>query len=265
VEGLIERAVRSSFLAEVPEPALASLLERSIVVDVPKSSVLYRSGDPPRLALIVDGLVRVYLAEPAGTREVTVRYARRGDVMGVTLLGTGGPPLRVQLGVQALSSTRLLFFDVASVRALARGDARVAGLLGDQASRDAQALLAEVADVAFGTVRQRLARHLLDVATVARGGESPIVHLTQQELADAVGTARQVVTRALDDLRLEGILAPERGQVRLLDTERLFAEVEGLASYGTRLPDPADPSTQTRVPLPVGRSSSAPPDGARTG
>ena len=47
---------------------------------------------------------------------------------------------------------------------------------------------------AFGTVRQRIARHLLDAAIPGKQGH-PVVAVTQQDLANAVGSAREVVAR----------------------------------------------------------------------
>ncbi len=113
----VERAVRSSFLAGMSEKALASVMQHAIVLDVPRSSVLYRSGDAPRFAVVVDGLVRVYLGEPGGTRQITVRYARPWAALGATLLGTAGPPPWLELGAQTLAASRLVFFDVRTLRA----------------------------------------------------------------------------------------------------------------------------------------------------
>ena len=49
---------------------------------------MYRAGSDPRAALVVRGLIRVYLSSPGG-RQVTVRYARPGDVLGIAVLVSG--------------------------------------------------------------------------------------------------------------------------------------------------------------------------------
>lgn len=48
--------------------------------------------------------------------------------------------------------------------------------------------------------------------------------ITQQELADAVGTVREVIVRTLRDLRREGLLQTDRTGIVIADAERLLAE-----------------------------------------
>jgi CRP/FNR family transcriptional regulator len=48
-----------------------------------------------------------------------------------------------------------------------------------------------------------------------------VVPVTQQELADAVGTAREVVVRVLRELRRDGVVRTERGYIVILDPARL--------------------------------------------
>ena len=56
----------------------------------------------------------------------------------------------------------------------------------------------------FGSLRQRVARHLLDLAASHQQGRGLIVKATQQELADAVGSVRPVVARIICDFRTRG-------------------------------------------------------------
>jgi CRP/FNR family transcriptional regulator len=55
-----------------------------------------------------------------------------------------------------------------------------------------------------------------------------VVHATQQELADAVGTVREVVTRTLRGLREEGKVETRRDEIILLDPVALGDELSGL-------------------------------------
>ena len=57
--------------------------------DYPAGTTVYQPGSEPRAALVVRGLLRVFLASLEG-RQVTVRYARPGDVLGIAVL-VGGP------------------------------------------------------------------------------------------------------------------------------------------------------------------------------
>jgi DNA-binding IscR family transcriptional regulator len=75
-------------------------------------------------------------------------------------------------------------------------------------------------------VRQRVARHLLDVASTHQQGAALVAPLRQQELADATGTVREVVARVLRDLRDAGLVETTRAGVRILDPIGLHAEAE---------------------------------------
>ena len=71
---------------------------------------------------------------------------------------------------------------------------------------------------AFLPLRERLARVLLEKA---KGSKSHIVSATHESLASAVGTSREVATRALGKLEAEGVLRTGRKHIEILDMERL--------------------------------------------
>lgn len=48
--------------------------------------------------------------------------------------------------------------------------------------------------------------------------------MTQQELADAVGTVREVIVRLLRELRQEGLVRTERDRMVIVDPSRLIDE-----------------------------------------
>lgn len=89
-------------------------------------------------------------------------------------------------------------------------------------------VLEAYAGTAFGSVRQRLARHLLDLATAGQRDSALVAEVNHQALADAVGTAREVVSRSLQDLRAVGLIRTTRTGIVVLDPARL----EAVASSG---------------------------------
>jgi CRP/FNR family transcriptional regulator len=84
--------------------------------------------------------------------------------------------------------------------------------------------ITEIPGSAFGTVRQRVARHLLDLASTTQAGPALVVTISQQELADAVGSVREVVVRVLRELREEGYVETGHDGITLLDPQQLSAE-----------------------------------------
>jgi PAS domain S-box-containing protein len=108
---------------------------------------------------------------------------------------------------------------------LVETDANVARAVLAELSRRLEDVYATVADAAFGTVREKVARHLLALSGDGRPGERRIAPITQQELADGVGTMREVAARALRDLRRDGIIRTAPGSIEILDSARLAASL----------------------------------------
>lgn len=215
-EDRTQSAVDQSFLGTFPTETRQRLVAGAILLDLPAGAVLYRDNDAPRLGLVVSGLVRIFLTSAEG-RQITVRYARSGAIIGAPTV-ISGP---VDVSAQALTETALLMLDVESVRSLARADPAVAWSLAEEVTRRLNEVLDAFAGNVFGSVRQRVARHLLDLAADRQRGADLVAPVTQQALADAVGTAREVVARTLHDLRHAGLVDTSRNGVMVLDADRL--------------------------------------------
>lgn len=77
-------------------------------------------------------------------------------------------------------------------------------------------LLRVVDDVAFGRIDVRLAERLLVLA----GGNKEI-SATHQQIASELGTAREVISRVLNDFQKRGYIAQSRGRIALVDKPKL--------------------------------------------
>jgi CRP/FNR family cyclic AMP-dependent transcriptional regulator len=218
-------ALERSFLGRLPPHTVADLLEGQPVLDLPADTTFYREGDPPRAFLMLSGLVRLFLTARSG-REVTVRYGRPPDILGTALVIAG--PLDVN--AQTLSPTSVQEIDAQRLADASHDHAAVAFAVARELSRRLDETLHQIAINTFGTVRQRVATHLLDLATTAGRTDGRLAAgLSQQELADAVGSVREVVARALRDFRAAGLVATGTDEVLILDAVGLFEE-----SWGAR-------------------------------
>jgi CRP/FNR family transcriptional regulator, cyclic AMP receptor protein len=123
----VPAALAASSFARLPAPAIQRLLARARVVRTTAGSVTHREGEAAEhLELVVDGLVRVFVTAPDG-RTLTVRYCRRGALIGaVSLYATG---FRMPAGIQAVVDARLLYLCPDAVRRTAAEDPRVADAL----------------------------------------------------------------------------------------------------------------------------------------
>jgi CRP/FNR family transcriptional regulator len=205
-------------LASLPREVIAELTKGARRLRIPARSTIPHGGeDSPHLELVLAGLVRVQVSAADG-RSMTVRYCRHGALLGVaTLYAEVSRPF----GIQALSDAELLSLRPAIVRGWADRDPRVARALLTETSQRVLTFVAEFSGHAFANVRQRIARHLLDLASDHQGSHELLAPISQQELADAVGTVREVVVRVLRELREEGVVQTGRDGIVIRDPERL--------------------------------------------
>jgi CRP/FNR family transcriptional regulator, cyclic AMP receptor protein len=210
-------ALRRSFLGRLPGEVVDELVARGQRTDYPAGSTIYREGAAARAVLVLRGLLRVFMTSPEG-RQVTVRYAREADVLGIAVI-VGGP---VNVAVQTITDASLFSIDAPLLTEAARRDARVAWALAEELNRRLYDTLQQTAINTFGSVRQRVAAALLDLASAQqRPRDRLVAQVSQQELADAVGSVREVVARALREFRLAGLVATGPDSVLIIDPARL--------------------------------------------
>jgi CRP/FNR family transcriptional regulator, cyclic AMP receptor protein len=205
----------------LPRDTVERLVSDGKQLDVSSGVAIYTEADAERLAVIVGGLLRVYMHASDG-RQVTVRYVRRGGLLGAPAL-VGGP---APVFVQALTDSTVYFMDVARVKRLAREDAAVAMVLAEECVHRLYDVLEELAGNTFASVRQRVVRHLLDMAASRSGSDGRLTALVnQQELANSVGSVREVVARVLHELRAASLVRTSPGRVEILDPLKLSLEL----------------------------------------
>jgi len=107
------------------------------------------------------GAVRGFVTTPDG-RTMTVRYCRPGALIGaVSLFATR---FTMPAATQALVDAELLRLSPAVVRRAVARDARVAQAFLSEVSDRVLSFVYEIPGSSFATVRQRVERHLLDLA-----------------------------------------------------------------------------------------------------
>lgn len=220
-QSAVDAAIAASHLRTLPVGLLRELTAGARVDRVVAGEAHHVEGDDARhFDLVLDGLLRVYVGAPDG-RTMTVRYCRAGAILGAVSLFAR--PFALPATIQAVVDTDLLLLQPAVVASLAETDPRVSRVLIDELSERVLAFISEIPAGAFATVGQRVARHLLDLATEQQHGTELVASVTQQELAEAGGTVREVVVRILRDLRADGIVATRRAGIVILAPDRLLA------------------------------------------
>jgi CRP/FNR family transcriptional regulator, cyclic AMP receptor protein len=212
-----------SFLAELPNQIRDAILRDAVVVSVRAGSVIYQPLGPARIALLHRGQARVKVLSKKG-RAATIRYAGPGDVIGLPAAIASG----AQETAEAITDCEASMLNVATVRRLASTDVRLTWLLARRLAQIVFEVVELLSDDLFDTVQQRVSRHLLDLA--ATSPEGLIVRVDQQELADSIGSVREVVARELKKLRDAALIERHPDGIKITAPERLHQIADGQAA-----------------------------------
>jgi CRP/FNR family transcriptional regulator, cyclic AMP receptor protein len=230
----VPSALAASRFAALSGPAIRRVLARARVVEFPVGAMLHWEGDDAEhLELVVDGLVRAFVTAPDG-RTLTIRYCRRGALIGAVSMYASW--FRMPVGIQAVVPSRLLLLSPDVVRRAALHEPPVMEALLRELADRTLAYIHEITGSAFSTVRERVARHLLDLAAQDVSGPGSTqstlqVVVSQRQLAESAGTVREVVVRALRELRQSGAIRTHPDHIDIVDP--ILLSQEG----GTGVPD----------------------------
>lgn len=206
----------------VPEAAIEELAATSRAVTYAGGETVIGGGSQLVPGLVVEGAIRLVVRAADG-REATLRTVGRGGMFGlVALFDAERSFVTMERSLVAVQRTTVTLFEPASILRLGFRHAGLAMHIGRHLADSANVLTDTAGQFAFMTVRQRLAGHLLGAATAESGGRLAAL-ATQQQLANSIGSVREVVARTLHDLREEGLIDVSRGCVTILRPEELAA------------------------------------------
>jgi CRP/FNR family transcriptional regulator, cyclic AMP receptor protein len=182
--------------------------------------------DPPdRIHIVKKGRVRVYRISPDG-KQLTLDIFEKGTILGdMGLLGQDRLP---EAYAEAIDDGVICTISPDELRRVIERYPIIGVNIIRYLSRRLQAAERELEAMAYQRVDQRLARRLIDLASrfgvETERGTLIQANLTQQELAEMVGTTRETLAHTLGDFRRRGLLDTAPQQVVIRDAERL-AEV----------------------------------------
>jgi CRP/FNR family transcriptional regulator, cyclic AMP receptor protein len=191
--------------------------------------VLLSPDDPPeRIHIVKKGKVRVYRVTPDG-KQLTLDIYDRGTILGdMRMLGQDRLP---EAYVEAIEDGVICSLSPDDLRRLIERYPHIGvNVISHLASRLHEAER-ELEAMAYRRVNQRLARKLIDLGQ--RFGVASVrgtliqARLTQQELADMIGTTRETLAHTITEFRRAGLVSTERQRVVIRDAERLLAMAEG--------------------------------------
>ncbi|MBN2004891.1 MAG: Crp/Fnr family transcriptional regulator [Anaerolineae bacterium] len=214
-ESLNSELRRTALLSEVSSTTLQRLAQVAIQRAYAAGETIFVAGEPSEAAyILLSGHVIVYRFSSEGRRQILAQL-HPGQTFNTTPLFLDDA--RNPSDAAALDETTLYAILKDDFLRLIRECPDLAmAILRDFAGR-LQHLSQLVEDLALHSVQERLVRFLLDHA---ESGEIT-QHWTYDEIAERLGTVRDMVGRCLRTLEDAKLLRRERGRLVLLDRSRL--------------------------------------------
>jgi len=187
----------------LPDKTLASLERCTQLRRYPKNTIVVSQGDQGETVFfILEGRVKVYVSDDAGD-QVVVGMQGRGEYFGELSLDDG---LR-SASVVTVEPTQLAVVPKTKFGELVASEPELAvQLIGHLIGR-VRALTERVTDLALMDVYGRVVKLLHDQSTPRADGTRSMQRLTQQDLAEHVGSSREMVSRIFKELVVGGYVS----------------------------------------------------------
>ncbi len=200
----------------------AYIASHSLARHVIKGEILIFEGEKGNgIYCVRRGLIKIYKMAPDG-REQILRLAAKGESLNeVPALDGGINPA----SAAALEASDIVVISQRHLDTLLQTRPEIALAVIRVLAGKLRHLVELVEDLSLKDVTSRVAKLLLDKAEYP--SEAMDHHFTQQEMAAIVGTAREVIGRALKKLELMNAISIHHGEIVVVDQKKLRAIVFG--------------------------------------
>jgi len=202
-----------SIFEGLSEEELAAIEAIAVTRNFPKNSVIINEGDMANAMYVVSsGKVRVYVSDEQG-KEFILNTMGPGEYFGeLSLLDDEKRSASV---ITTEKSAFSIIYKDEFAKALLNNPSLAMALLKNLAS-SVRKLTDNIKTLALQDVYGRIRKTLLSMAV--EQGDIMVVEekLTQQDIANRIGSSREMVARILKDLTVGGYIRSERKQFQLL-------------------------------------------------
>ncbi|HYM38503.1 MAG TPA: Crp/Fnr family transcriptional regulator [Nitrospiraceae bacterium] len=197
-----------------PQAFLASVGRGKTILQCRKNQILFSQGDAADAVFYIqDGKVKLTVISHQG-KEAVVAILGRGDFFGEACLA--GRPARLATATVLVASTVVRIDKAAMVRTLRDEPTFSELFLAYLLSRNMR-IEEDLVDQLFNSSEKRLARVLLLLAHIGKEGkpEPVLAKISQETLADMVGTTRSRVSFFMNKFRKLGFIDYNGGGLKV--------------------------------------------------
>ena len=204
-------------LAKISDIAWTEAVKAASVRAIPRGTVLFRPGDPcMSFVLVLAGTVRVYIPGESG-REILLYRVEPGEICVLTLSNVLGGITYSAEGVTETDAQLVTIPPQQFEHALTVSPAFRRYIFSMIGRRLGEVMLL-LEEITFKRLDIRLAHWL---ARATGDSEDHLVHKTHLDIAAALGSSREVVSRLLKEFERNGWIRLNRGNIEVLSHTEL--------------------------------------------
>jgi CRP/FNR family cyclic AMP-dependent transcriptional regulator len=218
---------KTALFSGLSQPELHMLAARTVRKLFRAGELIFSEGEPcSGLYNIARGKVRIFKTSVTG-REQVLAVNGPGETVAELPVFDGGP---FPASAIAVEEVEIAFISRRDFRAYCLEHPEVALKVLSVVGARLRHLVGIIEELSFTTIRQRLISVLIKLAqnegkTTGRGIEFQLP-ATHQELANQLGTVRELISRNLMRLQAEGLLDVDARQIVIKDMKGLSAQLE---------------------------------------
>ena len=192
------------------------LCRTSYAVTFPKGKSIHNGEECTGVILVQSGCLRVSMLSEDG-KDITLYRLFPGDLC-ILSASCALKTITFDVHVSAEEESRCLVVSGCAFSELAEKNPMVKIFALETTVSRFSDVMWVMEQILFMSFDRRLAIFLLDESAKA---ESDAIHLTHEQIARYMGSAREVVSRMLKYFSAEGIVENTRGGIRILDKRKL--------------------------------------------
>lgn len=189
--------------AGLPEDDLRILASHAVARRYRKNTIVLSKGEESDTMYVVrSGRLRVYLDDEQGN-EITIRLLGPGDVFGELAMLSGAPRAA---NVMTMEDCELLVVSRSHFMEYLAANSQIGFRIIRALVQRIQEMTEDISTLALLDVYGRV-RNTLERLAEERDGKRVTDRLTHQEMANMVGSSREMVSRILRDLKAGGYIS----------------------------------------------------------
>ena len=209
------------------DEALRPLSRVAMLRHVPRNTVVLYAGDcTDNIYFVLSGVLKVQISDEEG-REVILSMLGPGELFGEMGVLDDHPRSATVLAVE---SSDLVMIGQADFKQCLAQNPDVSLFIMRNLTKRLRLADRAIESLALLDVYGRVARLLLEAAETVNGRKVVTHKFTKQDIAKMIGASREMVSRVMRDLTVQGLIEERDGQLVLVDLTAFKRHNDGAAA-----------------------------------